>query len=248
MKKSLVILSILSVFTTQTHSQTSGFQKIDDGKDSLKHVYFTTSTDIIFQYIPHYSDEHEYTMAMRTSILFNTSFSTHIDFSKHFGLLQGFAIKNVGMKTKNEILDNIRYDYIIRRSYMAETYAAMKIGALQKFSFLYIGAGYDFSFHYRQKQKINNKKIIDSQWLSKATEIFIPSAIIGYQFPKGFHLQLQYYMSNFLNASYKGKFGDFSRFPDTQILQFSISFQQKEGQKNTNNPLKKYDTDKFIHL
>jgi len=247
MKKALLLLSILSIFASQTYSQIGNMQK-DETKDSLKHVYFTASTDIIFQHIPNYSEDYEYTMAMRTSIFFNTSFNTHIDFSKHFGLLQGFAIKNVGMKTKNEVLDNIRYDYIIRRSYMAEAYAAIKIGNLRKFSFLYIGAGYDFSFHYRQKQKINNKKIIDHQWFSKATETFVPSAIIGYQFPKGFHLQLQYYMSNFLNTSYKGKFGDFSRFPDTQILQLSISFQQKEGQKNTNNPLKKYDTDKFINL
>ncbi|MFO7867739.1 MAG: hypothetical protein R6U95_00395 [Bacteroidales bacterium] len=242
----LITLCALICSGLHAHSQKQSFKSTETKKDSLKNIYVTGSYGILFQYMPTGHENKDYKIGLRPSILVNFTLNTHIDFSKYIGIMQGCAIKNVGFKTLDETIESVEYDKIIRRSYMAEAYAAIKIGALQKFTFFYIGAGYGFSTHYRQKQVEHNRKIIDSQWFSSATKQFVPSIVAGYQFSNNIHVQLQYFLSDFLNHSYNNKFGDFSKFDNTQILQLSLSFQKKDT--DSKNTLKNLEDNKLIAL
>ena len=197
-----------------------------------KRVYYTNACELLFQYVPTTSPTEEYVFGVKTNYFFNLVYNMHIDFAKSFGVIPGISLRNVGIKTFDETIQNVEYKKIKRRSYLLGVSAAVKVGNMQKYSFLYVGGAYEYSFHYKQKNFTPSKKSIQKEWHSNATELFLPSVFIGYQFPRYMNIQLRYYLANFLNPLYDGKYGNFTHFPDSRILQFSISLQQNQFEQS----------------
>lgn len=168
---------------------------------------------------------------VKASILPNFGAYTHINFNNNIGIIPALSIRNVGMKTYNDSVNSVKYDLIKRRAILLGGSLALKLGSFSKHSFLYGGAEYEMSIHVRQKLYDDSQHQVFKQgeWFSTATERFLPSAFIGFQFPNGYNIQAKYYLNNFLNHNYSGAFGDFTNLKTSQVISLSLSFQFKES-------------------
>lgn len=222
----LSLLFSLQVFSQQNDEQNNG-----------KKVYVQNVSDLLFQLSESIDTANKSSNnGVRTTYFFNYGEYLHIDVSNNFGIVSGLAIRNVGMKTFDETIQNTEYDKVKRRVFALGGSLAIKAGSFSKHSFLYAGGEYEMAFHYRQKLYDNSGKKVEKQgeWLSSATNRFLPSAFIGYQLPSGINMQVKYYFDDFLNNSYNGILGDFTVFKKTQIICFAISYQlnKSKGEKS----------------
>lgn len=204
------------------------FQSMGQKTNNGKKVYMQTVSDLLIQMNESYDTlENASKSGVRTTYFFNYGDYMHVDFSNSIGLVTGIAIRNVGMKTFDQSVYGVEYDKIKRRVFALGGSAALKLGSFSKHSFVYAGGEYELAFHYRQKlySKSGNKVVKQGEWLSSATNRFLPSAFVGYQLPSGMNFQLKYYFDDFLNNSYKGSLGDFTVFKKTQLICLAVSYQ-----------------------
>ena len=225
------LIFILSVIFIDVQAQDS-FENSPNKSESTKSFYTLSGVELLFNYMPAEIENEAFQQGVRTTYFFNVFGNAHIDFSRFIGLKTGISVRNVGVKTNDEEIHDEKYRKVIRRAYMFGASGAIKIGNLQNFNFVYFGAACEIPFHYRQRNVQKNMKLIRSEWMPNVTERFIPSVFIGYQSPKYINIQARYYLSNFIKPSYNGVYGDFSSFSNTQIFQISLSFQQRESDKN----------------
>jgi len=136
---------------------------------------------------------------LRFSPLINLQVNGNVDFGKHFGLIFGGAIRNVGF-IYNLPDTNIKKKY---RNYRLGIPIGVKLGRMNKFLF-YSGYEIEFPFHYKEKTFVNNAKqdtkIVD--WFSSRTPAYYHSIFVGVQFPYGFSLKFKYYFSEFFNQNF----------------------------------------------
>ncbi|MBO7124241.1 MAG: hypothetical protein J6V74_00160 [Bacteroidales bacterium] len=190
-----------------------------------KKVYFTDPAELILQFSQIDIQDNTARNGIRASYFTNIPYYMNINFNNNFGIMPGVSIKNIGIKTKDEIIDSVSYYKVIRRVFTAGISAAAKIGMFNKGLWLYGGGGVDWAFHYRQKfyEKTDKKHITKKgEWWSKATPNVIPSVFVGVQTPIGINVKATYYFNDFLNQKYKGTFGDFSKITQSQL--FTITF------------------------
>ena len=190
-----------------------------------KKVYFTDPAELILQFSQIDIQDNTARNGIRASYFTNIPYYMNINFNNNFGIMPGVSIKNIGIKTKDEIIDSVSYYKVIRRVFTAGISAAAKIGMFNKGLWLYGGGGVDWTFHYRQKfyEKTDKKHITKKgEWWSKATPNVIPSVFVGVQTPIGINVKATYYFNDFLNQKYKGTFGDFSKITQSQL--FTITF------------------------
>jgi len=229
MNKKLMILLLLT--TTVISFNSFGQKEQANGKK----VYVQNVSDLMFQLSESIDTANNaFNNGVKTTYFFNYAEMIHIDLSNNYGMITGLSIRNVGMKTFDETIGNINYDKVKRRVFALGGSVAFKVGAFSKHSFIYAGCEYEIAFHYRQKLYDNFGKIIkQGEWLSTATNRFLPSTFIGYQLPSGFNIQMKYYLNDFLNNSYKGVFGDFTLFKKSQIICFILSYQLNKSKGET---------------
>jgi len=162
----------------------------------------------------------------------------NFDINNHFGFLAGASIRNVGMIVEdyyqNVGFSNIddthqhwnKNTKIKRRSYALGFPLGIKIGDFDKNYFFYAGGEYEWMFHFKQKQFLDDVKSKYTQWNSPRVTTWNPSLFAGMQFPGGFNLKFRYYMKDFLDTSFQGEdFGqavDYSQFKSTGIWYISI--------------------------
>ena len=162
----------------------------------------------------------------------------NFDLNNTFGFLAGASIRNVGFIVEdyyqNVGFSNIddthpnwnKNTKIKRRSYALGFPLGIKIGDFDKNYFFYAGGEYEWMFHYKQKQFLDDNKTKYSEWGSNRVNPWIPSLFAGVQFPGGFNLKFRYYMNDFLNTDFQGfDFGqavDYSQFQSTGIWYISI--------------------------
>lgn len=190
-----------------------------------KKVYFTDPAELILQFSQINIQDNTARNGIRASYFTNVPYYMNINFNNNFGIMPGVSIKNIGIKTKDEIIDSVSYYKVTRRVFTAGISAAAKIGMFNKGLWLYGGGGVDWAFHYRQKlyEKTDKKHITKKgEWWSKATPNVIPSVFVGVQTPIGINVKATYYFNDFLNQNYKGTFGDFSKITQAQL--FTITF------------------------
>lgn len=209
-----------------------------------KKVYFTSPAELIFQFTKTAIDSNSVHNGVRTTYFTNLPYYMHINFNNNFGLMQGISIKNIGIKTKDEEIDSVSYDKVKRRVFAAGLCAALKFGFSNKGYWLYTGGGIDWAFHYRQKLYSLGKKehvTKEGEWMSEATPTFIPSAFVGVQTPFSLNIRATYYFNDFLNSSYKGPLGDFTKFKESQLftLTFSLVFKDKAAEDSGESSKKK---------
>lgn len=199
-----------------------------------KKVYFTEPGELIFQFTQTDIQNNTAKNAVRTSYFTNVPYFMNINFNNHFGLMPGISIKNIGIKTKDEQIDTIKYKKIQRRVFTAGLSLAAKIGIFDKGFWCSAGAGIDWAFHYRQKLYLNKKVSKEGEWFSNATPNFIPSVFVAFQTPFALNIKFTYYFNDFLNKDYNGSLGDFSKFTKSQLATLSFSIILKEMTQNTN--------------
>ena len=196
-----------------------------------KKVYFTDPAELILQFSQINIQDNTARNGIRASYFTNIPYYMNINFNNNFGIMPGVSIKNIGIKTKDEIIDSVSYYKVIRRVFTAGISAAAKIGMFNKGLWLYGGGGVDWAFHYRQKfyEKTDKKHITKKgEWWSKATPNVIPSVFVGVQTPIGINVKATYYFNDFLNQNYKGTFGDFSKITQSQLFTITFALVLKE--------------------
>lgn len=137
---------------------------------------------------------------IRYAPFFNIGHTIHNEFNNLTGAIIGIGIKNIGFIEK-------RGDTTFKkRVYAFGVNAALKFGDMKTNRFVFLGAGLDLPFNYKEKQFVNRSdKRKSSEWFSTATPQFLPNVFIGFV-RKSFSVKLQYYPVNFLNennAKYK---------------------------------------------
>lgn len=177
---------------------------------------------------------------MRFTLFFHTQQQFNFDFTNNIGLFTGFAIRNVGFIVEdlyqnvgfaNVDSDNPNWNKntkIKRRSYSLGFPLAFKIGSFDDHFFFFAGGEYEWMFHYKQKQFLDDNKTKYKEWTSDRVNPWVPSLFAGVQFPYGFRLKVKYYMNDFLNTSFTGSdFGqevDYSQFESTGMWYISMAF------------------------
>lgn len=197
--------------------------------DTIKKIYSRYFCELSMQYNTVKPSDNTIN-GIRTTYVTNFFENTHFDFTNKFGVIVGFGIKNLGIKTKNETIDSNSYSKIIRRGLYGNASIALKYGDFTKHIFLFSGLGYDYGFHYRQKlytSMFNSTK--QGEWFSDALQKNMPHAFIGFQFSNGLNVRIIEYFNNFFNQNYSGVFGNFSNFKLTKLYSLSLSMQINEN-------------------
>jgi hypothetical protein len=193
---------------------------------------------------------------MRFTLFLHIQQWANFDINNNFGFLAGASIRNVGMIVEDYYqnvgfsnIDDTHQNWnkntkIKRRSYALGFPVGIKIGDFDKNYFFYAGGEYEWMFHYKQKQFIDDNKTKFTQWNSPRVNTWNPSLFAGMQFPGGFNLKFRYYMKDFLDTSFRGEdFGqevDYSQFKSSGIWYISV------GIMLNNKQIKKImDSDSF---
>ncbi|RLD44151.1 MAG: hypothetical protein DRI89_03580 [Bacteroidetes bacterium] len=187
MKK--LILSLLIVAATFFTSQ------------AQNKVYATSSLEMIFSFAQTNNNGTPGGNILRWAPVFNVQVFGNADFGKHFGLIFGGAVRNVGFIYQVPDTNiNLKKKY---RNYNLAIPIGFKIGNMHKFLF-FGGYEIEFPFHYKEKTFINNAKQDNkiTAWFSPRVPSFYNSAFLGVQFPYGFTLKFKYYFSEFFNQNY----------------------------------------------
>ncbi len=82
---------------------------------------------------------------LRFTLFFHFGEYVHYDFSDNMGMFTGLGIRNVGLITDE---DSIKAKF---RTYNLGMPLALKFGSFKKNLFLFVGAEYEWMFHFKQK-------------------------------------------------------------------------------------------------
>jgi hypothetical protein len=178
-------------------------------------VYATGGLEMIFSFAQTDNNGTTGGNIMRWAPVFNVQVFGNADFGKHFGLIFGGAIRNVGFIYQvPDTTINLKKKY---RNYNLAIPIGFKLGNMHKFLF-FGGYEIEFPFSYKEKTFINNEKQDNkiTVWFSPRVPSVYHSAFVGVQFPYGFTLKFKYYFSEFFNQN----------------------FTQSDGQGNTYQPYK----------
>ncbi|MFH0759380.1 MAG: hypothetical protein V2B15_18990 [Bacteroidota bacterium] len=242
MKKTLLLVILaISFITTESRAQVK--------------VYRSAGGEVIIsgadmQIIPNGSDPAttnpvDVNTNARFTLFFHEQQLLNMDLNNKIGFYTGAAIRNVGLIQEDLYqymgftgIDNTpinsthpnwnKNTRIKRRSYSLGFPLALKLGLLDKHYFLYAGGEYEWMFHYKQKQFIDDNKTKYAEWTSDRVNSWIPSFFAGVQFPGGINLKFKYYLKDFLNTDFQGlDFGenvDYSQFKSSGIWYISMAF------------------------
>lgn len=185
MKKILIPLFLITIVSFKSNAQPK--------------VYVTGGPEFIFSLAEIDNNGLTGGNIMRFAPFFNLQVNGNADFGKHFGLIFGGAIRNVGF-IYNLPDTNIKKKY---RNYRLGIPVGIKLGRMNKFLF-YGGYEIEFPFHYKEKTFVNNAKQDTkiSDWFSARTPSYYHSFFVGVQFPYGFSLKFKYYLSEFFNEDF----------------------------------------------
>jgi hypothetical protein len=193
-------------------------------------VYSVSSGELLFQFSDIQINGLDVQDQLRFTMFFHWGQYWHLDFNNSMGMYTGLAVRNVGF-----IYDqDVPLQKTIRRAYTLGVPLAFKLGAFDKHFYLYAGGEYEMLFHYKAKRWYSNEregaKIRDSEWFSDKTNLFVPSAFAGIQFPGGVNVKFKYYLGDFLNTDYVGRdLGvdnvSFAEYTRQEMFYLSVSWQ-----------------------
>lgn len=169
---------------------------------SSQKVYATFGPEMIFSLATIDNNGNSSGNILRWAPVLNLQLSGNVDFGKHFGLLFGVAVRNVGF-----IYDwpdsNVRKKY---RNYNIGIPVGIKIGKMNGLLF-YGGYEIEFPFAYKEKTFIDNQKTKFVEWFTPRVPAYYNSVFFGVQFPYGFNMKFKYYFSEFFNQDYSNPDG-----------------------------------------
>lgn len=233
---SLLLVSLISI------SQTFNDTIVKKNK-----IYSSAGGELIFSFVNPNTDFEE--SSLRFSAWYHTQFNWHYDITQNVGVFWGLGSRNIGYTTKPKsnniyiknftILNQNQYELdsrfdstqqittIKRRVYTLGIPLGIKIGAIEKNQFLFLGGEIEFPFHFKNKVWVDDKKVhIASEWFSKQNNSYFLSVFAGFQFPWGTNIKLKWYLNDFLNSNYRvvQNGGDVKPYEKLKSQMFYISF------------------------
>ncbi|MEJ2593899.1 MAG: hypothetical protein P8100_01935 [bacterium] len=203
-------LSILAIILLTLH--TAGYTQ--------PKVYATGGPEVIFSLAEIDNNGYKGGNILRFAPFMNVQVFGNADFGKHFGLIFGGAIRNVGfIYNYPDSVSKFKY-----RSYNLGIPVGLKVGNMNGF-LLYGGYEIEFPFSFKQKEFYDNTKIKNVEWFTSRLPSYYQSFFVGVQFPYGFSLKFKYYFSEFFNQEYRTSEGD-QPYQGLQanIFYFSLNF------------------------
>lgn len=167
-------------------------------KDSLP--YFSGSGEIILAF----SDINQGTVSSipRFSLFLHFQEQINWNLSRRIGFYSGLALRNIGLIYKLEdpmVGREIKYK---QRAYTLGLPLAIKIGNMNKRTFVFAGGEIEWAFAYKQKTFDSGHKDVYTEWFGNQVHQFLPSVFAGLQLTKGTNIKFKYYLSDFLNQGY----------------------------------------------
>ena len=196
-----------------------------DDASKTKHVYTTSSGEMIFSLANMKLDGADVDGILRYSPVFN--FQNLVVFDKGTGpsLFTGFCFRNVGFiyEVPNS---NIRKKV---RSYNIGIPIGIQLGKRNGFS-IYGGYELEIPINYKEKTFINDSKDDKfNTWFSKRTNTLNSSLFVGIQLIRGTNIKFKYYLTNFYNKNYTQKDSQGVNYKPYQdfnvnVFYFSLTF------------------------
>ena len=212
--KKAILFSICLVITAAL----SGQATIEDRS------YFTSGTELIFQFATIDNNGIEGGNVMRFSGFLHLQGFYHRDFGKAFGIMAGLGLRNVGFIWEDQAV-GVKKKY---RNYNVGIPFAIKLGNMEKF-YLYTGYEIEFPINYKEKTFTNERKDdVFNVWFSDRTPAFYNTVFLGVKFKYGIDLKFKYYLTNFFNQDYSEVNNDgVTEYPfqgiDVRIFYFSLN-------------------------
>jgi hypothetical protein len=129
----------------------------------------------------------------------------HVNMNRFSGFYVGWGLRNIGMI--NSLNDTIR---LKQRAYSLSVPVALKLGNMEKRSYLAFGAELEYMFHYKQKVFVGDgrgdKDNKESEWFSNRVNVINPGVFAEFNFNKSGYFRLKYYLNDFLNPSARQEF------------------------------------------
>lgn len=173
---------------------------------------------------------------MRFTLWFHSTIVYNYHFSKHFGFYAGLGIKNIGFITNEKssystVTEDVKWK---RRVYTLGSPVALKLGKVDKGSYLILGGEYQWLFHYKEKEFVNGEKRKYKEWMSDRVNQFIPTVIVGYGYKDKIAITFNYALDNMMNPNYSYVSGTTTIYPykDMESVLFYISLISRERFKN----------------
>jgi hypothetical protein len=189
-------------------------------------IYSTAGFDgaIFSTAIMHKVGDKEQFTTPRFTLFFNMGNNFNYDISNHIAVFAGLGIKNIGY------IEQVGDSTIKRRTYSLSIPLGVKLGNLNRKSYIFGGAGFDMPFNYKEKGfKDRGHKEKFNEWFSDRTPAFMSFVFVGIAFHKGLTAKLQYYPGNFLNTNYKKTengvtYKPYSGYDDLHLLALSFGW------------------------
>ncbi|MFN5324037.1 MAG: hypothetical protein ACK5C5_03885 [Bacteroidota bacterium] len=174
------------------------FIKVSAQDTTFRNTYWRTASELIFSLgdveASNGSNEaYEISSYMRFSGFFNLQYQYHWDFSKRFGLMTGFGVRNVGFI--NNLNDSVK---LKQRVYSFGIPLALKVGKLPDNFTLALGVEPELFFHYKQKAFYDDEKYVKMGWFSDRVNLFNPSAFLDIRFKSDLYIRFKYYITDVL--------------------------------------------------
>ena len=167
--------------------------------DPSDRYYFTSGGEIIFSFASvDYMGGNDGSN-LRFSPVFNIQSYFNYDPSNNFGIIAGFAIRNVGF-----IYDFPDSDIKKKfRTYNFGIPIGIKLGRMNR-TFLYGGYELEIPFHYKEKTFVGgDKRDKFSIWFSSRHPPVYNSVFVGVQLPFAANLKFKYYLTGFFYQNFK---------------------------------------------
>lgn len=163
---------------------------------------------------------------LRFAPVLNIQVNGNVDFGKHFGLIFGGAVRNVGFIYQyNDTA--VGSNFLIKkkyRNYSIGLPVGIKLGVMNSWLF-YGGYEIEFPFAYKEKTFINNTKTKFVEWFTPRIPSYYNSLFVGVLFPYGFSLKFKYYFSEFFNQNYQTSDGSYPYLGlKSNVWYFSLNF------------------------
>jgi hypothetical protein len=188
MRKIILVIFILSL-RTFSHGQAL--------RDSVPYLSGGGELILAFSNINH----HSINSTPRFTGFFHLQEQINWNLNRWIGLYSGLALRNIGIiyKLNDSLSGRVKY---IQRSYTLGIPFAIKLGNMNRRSFIFAGGEIEYAFAYKQKLFQNKHKDIFTDGFGNQVNQWLPSLFAGWQFHRGFCLKFKYYTGNFLNKNY----------------------------------------------
>ena len=137
---------------------------------------------------------------VRFTPVFNPQSQWHLNFADRMGIYTGLGIRNVGIISRFQIVNEDEIT-LKQRAYSIGLPVALKFGNMERGNYLAVGVEAECMFHYRKKILQGSYKTSDGDWFSSDVNIFNPSVFADIRFHNGTFFRFRYYLMDFLDET-----------------------------------------------